>query len=141
MGLYLPHDAVEECLGVFRVVHGQLSLLPLHLELMVGALERLFSQHANPVPRVPLVDLWDDVLHHRVDLHCHTDVVVVVEVHVKVGENLDRLLVVPDQLFGEAGGNNPIKSLNITITLFLFTNPPILKDKTISFHCYAFSCA
>ena len=112
MGLYLPHDAVEECLGVLRVVHGQLGLLPFHLELVMCALKGLFSQHANPVPRVPLVDLRDDVTHHEVDLYCHTDPIVVVEVHVQVSEVLDRLLVVPDQRFGEAGGDYPIKSLN-----------------------------
>ena len=86
MCIYLPHDAVKESLGVLGVVHGEFGLLPLQLKLVMSTLKGLLRQDADPVARVPLVDLGDDVCHHEVGLHSHTDPEVAVKVHVELGE-------------------------------------------------------
>ena len=95
MKIYLPHDTVKERLGVVLVADVvDFGLGPLHLEGMMGRLEGLFGHHANPVARVPPLDLGDDMVHDDMGLHRHRDLVGPVKLHVGLGKGSDGRLVV-----------------------------------------------
>ena len=99
-------------LSIVRVVRVHLSLEPLHFESMVTTFKALLRHCANPVARVPCVDLIDHVTHHKVGFGGHGDFVVLVEGHVELGEDPDLLLVVPDKVNGETTLHDLIKSLH-----------------------------